>query len=116
MILVSKYFVPKGYEGITLYPFVFLKDKKLKEDVILLNHELIHITQQKELLVLFFYLWYVIEFFIRLLVCKNWSIAYESISFEQEAYDNQSNLMYIQKRPRWAFLKYLKKINIINLL
>lgn len=107
MILVSKYFVPKGYDGITLYPFVFLNNEQQKRNKVLLNHEQIHITQQKELLVLFFYLWYVIEFFIRLQVCKNWSIAYKNISFEQEAYANHSNLMYIQKRPRWTFLKYI---------
>ncbi len=108
MILVSKYFVPKGYDGITLYPFVFLKYEQQKQNEVLLNHERIHIIQQKELLVLFFYIWYVIEFFIRLLVCKNWSIAYKNISFEQEAYNNQPNLMYIQKRPIWAFLRYIK--------
>lgn len=25
MILISKYFVPKGYTGITIFPFIFLK-------------------------------------------------------------------------------------------
>jgi len=103
MILLCKYIIPKGYSGIALYPFIFLKDKKQKDDVILLNHERIHIAQQKELLVLFFYIWYIIEFFIRLMIHKNWSIAYRNISFEREAYANESNLRYIKKRPRWAF-------------
>jgi len=30
MILISKYLVPKGYVGMTIYPFVFLKDARLK--------------------------------------------------------------------------------------
>jgi len=103
MILLCKYIIPNGYRSIALYPFIFLKDKRQKEDLILLNHERIHITQQKELLVLFFYLWYAIEFLIRLMIHKNWRIAYRYISFELEAYANESNLRYVKKRPRWAF-------------
>jgi len=106
MILLCRYIIPKGYSGITLYPFIFLKDKRQKSDVILLNHERIHIAQQKELLVLFFYFWYVIEFLIRLMIYKNKSIAYKNISFEKEAYANEKYLTYMQERPRWAFLNY----------
>jgi len=65
MILISKYLVPKGYVGITIFPFVFLKHKYLKTDINLVNHENIHL-RQLELLIVLFYLWYVIEFFIRL--------------------------------------------------
>jgi len=107
MILLCKYIIPNGYSSITLYPFVFLKDIKQKENVVLLNHERIHITQQRELLVLFFYIWYGVEFLIRLLIHKNWNIAYRNISFEREAYFEELNLKYIKKRPRWAFLRYL---------
>jgi len=107
MILLCKYIIPNGYSSITLYPFVFLKDIKQKENVVLLNHERIHIIQQRELLVLFFYIWYGVEFLIRLLIHKNWSIAYRNISFEREAYFEELNLKYIKKRPRWAFLRYL---------
>ena len=46
MILISKYIVPKGYTGVTVYPFVFLKHKGLKKDDILINHERIHLRQQ----------------------------------------------------------------------
>lgn len=109
MILFCTHIIPKGYSSITLYPFVFLKNKRQKNDVILLNHERIHIVQQKELLVLFFYLWYIIEFFVRLMMYKSWNTAYRNISFEQEAYTNELNLTYIKKRPRWAFLKFLSK-------
>ena len=40
--------------GITLYPFIILR-KKHKKNKIILNHESIHIEQQKELLVIGFY-------------------------------------------------------------
>ena len=47
MILISKYLVPKGYLGITIYPFVLLKSKVLKSNIVLVNHEKIHLKQQK---------------------------------------------------------------------
>jgi len=107
MILFSKYFVPKGYNGITIYPFVFLKRKVLGQDKILVNHERIHLRQQIELLILPFYLWYVIEFLIRLFQYKTWHLAYKNISFEREAYSNEVNLNYLKSRRFWRFLKYV---------
>ena len=65
MILISKYLVPKGYTGLTIYPFVFLKYRRLKADMTLINHERIHLRQQLELLVIPFYIIYVSEFLIR---------------------------------------------------
>lgn len=99
--------VPKGYVGITIFPFVFLKHKYLKTDIKLVNHERIHLRQQLELLILPFYLWYSIEFLIRLLVYKKWSNAYKNISFEREAYANEKDLNYLKSRSFWKFIKYI---------
>ncbi|GAL61084.1 hypothetical protein JCM19300_4022 [Algibacter lectus] len=107
MVFISKYLVPKGYSGITLYPFVFLKTKKMKNDTVLLNHEKIHLKQQLELLILPFYIWYVLEFVFRFIQHKNWHVAYINISFEKEAYVNERNLQYLNERRFWRFLKYL---------
>ncbi|WP_417289851.1 hypothetical protein [Corallibacter sp.] len=106
MILVSKYIVPKGYVGITIYPFVFLKYKALKKDAVLLNHEKIHLKQQLELLIIPFYLLYLIEFFIRLVQYKNMYAAYKNISFEREAYVNEKDLDYLKTRPFYTFVSY----------
>lgn len=108
MIVVSKYMIPRGYNGLTLFPFIFLKNKELKFDAILLNHEKIHLRQQLELLIIPFYLVYVIEFLIRLILYRNWDLAYRNISFEREAYINQSDFQYIKRRSFWSFLKYLR--------
>lgn len=108
MIFISKYLVPKGYSGLTIFPFVFLKHKGLKWNEIFINHEKIHLKQQIEMLILPFYLFYVIEFLIRLFQYKNWHKAYRNISFEREAYQNESNLQYLKQRKFWAFLKYLR--------
>lgn len=107
MILVLKYIIPKGFSGITLFPFVFLKNKVQQGDRVFLNHENIHLKQQVELLVVFFYLWYGIEYFFRLVQYKNRREAYYNISFEREAYNKEMDFGYIKKRPRWAFLKYM---------
>ncbi|MCB4799432.1 hypothetical protein [Neotamlana laminarinivorans] len=109
MIFVSKYLVPNGYLGLTLFPFVFLKKKELKQDAVFINHERIHLKQQLELLVIPFYFWYVIEFVFRLFQYKKWHLAYRNISFEREAYLQEKKLEYIKNRPFWAFLKYLRR-------
>ena len=107
MYLVSKFLVPKGYVAITLFPVIILKDKYLKKDVVLLNHEKIHLRQQIELLIIGFYIWYVVEFLIRILKYKTWSEAYLNISFEREAYHNENNLDYLKSRSLFSFFRYL---------
>lgn len=109
MILISKYIVPKGYAGITLFPFVFVKHAHLKHNKVFVNHERIHLKQQLELLILPFFIWYGLEFLLRYLHYRNWHLAYRNISFEREAYQNEFNLQYLKKRPFWNFLKYLCK-------
>lgn len=107
MIFISKHIIPKGFIGLTLYPFIFLKRKELKLDTILINHEKIHLKQQLELLVIFFYVFYGLEWLIKLFKYKNSYIAYQNLSFEREAYQNETNLNYTKTRKNWAFLKYL---------
>ncbi|MHA7941894.1 hypothetical protein ACJOV8_002325 [Formosa sp. 3Alg 14/1] len=107
MILISKKIMPKGYQGITLYPFMILRDAKLKSNAVVMNHERIHLKQQKELLIIPFYLLYGFEFLIRLFQYKNWNTAYRNISFEREAYSNEKKLNYLKLRPPFSFRKYL---------
>jgi len=107
MILVSKYLVPKGYTGLAIFPFVFLKAKYLMNDKILINHEKIHLRQQIELLVIPFYIFYFIEFVLRLIQFKNWKSAYRNISFEREAYRNENDLDYLKSRSYFQFIVYL---------
>ena len=108
MVVVSRYTVPKGYNAITFYPFIILKSTILKADLVLINHERIHLRQQLELLVLPFYLFYVLEFLYRFIQYKNWYKAYRFISFEREAYTNENCNEYLSQRPFWNFLKYLR--------
>ena len=107
MIIISKYLVPYGYTGLTLFPFMFIKNKEMRKDKSLIYHEKIHLRQQLELLIFPFYVWYIVEFIIRLLVLRNWRSAYLNISFEREAYQNQFNSEYLKERGFWHFIKYI---------
>lgn len=107
MILVSKYIVPKGYTGIALFPFVFVKHAYLKLNKVFVNHERIHLKQQLELLIFPFFIWYGLEFLVRYVKHRNWQEAYRNIAFEREAYQNEHDLEYLKKRRLWNFLKYL---------
>lgn len=106
-VIVSRYLIPKGFRGITLFPFIIVSERTLKQNPIMINHEKIHIRQQAELLILPFFIWYGIEFLVRLVVCKDRNKAYRNISFEREAYSNEKDLNYSKKRPFWIFLRYL---------
>lgn len=114
--------------AITLAPFgIYIKDIYLNNKSIV-NHEMIHWKQQMEMLIIFFYLCYIIEFIIRLIInffvwivmIKNNSentydsfselrrYVYMSISFEKEAYKNENNLDYLTYRKLYSWIKYLK--------
>ncbi len=107
MILISKYLVPKGYVGITLFPFIVLRQSRMKDDPVLINHEKIHLRQQLELLVIPFFIWYAIEFIIGLLKYRSWRLAYSNISFEREAYAKERDLKYLEQRRFWEFRIYM---------
>ena len=107
MIIIIPQIRYLGISGITLFPFIILKDKQLKQDKRILNHERIHIRQQVELLVLPFYLLYLIEFGIGLIKYKNRQTAYMNISFEREAFKHDADLNYLSERKLWAWRKYM---------
>lgn len=107
ILIVNRKLLSGRFKGISLWPFIILENDRLKKDRYFLNHEKIHLRQQIELLVLFFYVWYAIEFFWRYLDCGDGMLAYRNISFEREAYRRENNLNYLKKRRFWAFLKFI---------
>ena len=108
ILVVNKYFFKRRFVGLTLWPFIVLKMKSLKDDQVLINHERIHLKQQLELLILPFYIWYAFEFFFKLLYYKNSNKAYINISFEREAYAMEGDLGYLKKRKPYSFFKFIK--------
>lgn len=117
MRIIRNSIIPfKGFAAINLFGVVFVR-KEIQPQFnvtqrywdIMLNHELIHTAQMKELLYIPFYLWYVFEWLIRLAIYRDTRKAYRNISFEREAYTNQYNTAYTVKRNKFAWRQYLKQ-------
>lgn len=106
LIFVIKY-LPA--EAMALFPFVLLKERNMKHNTELINHERIHHVQQIELLFIPFYLLYLIFYLVNLLRYRNHYTAYRHIPFERESFKNQQNLDYLRKRPFWAWLAFITK-------
>lgn len=135
MIKVVNNIIPvKGKKAMTIWPFLFIrKDERMTRDDD--NHEDIHSEQQMEVICIAFLLirflslvfdalsmWWVfvsptvyyalygLEYAFRRIVLRNdANTAYKSVSFEREAYENETNYSYIKNRSMFAFIKYLKK-------
>ena len=103
-IVQNKLIPPKGFKAITLFGIVFAR-KELNETS--KNHEAIHIRQGNEMLWILFYLWYGIEWIVRLIQFRDKMLAYYNISFEREAYANEHNLNYLKERKFYYFLHYI---------
>jgi hypothetical protein len=106
-LIVTKYLIPKGYRGLAIFPFVFMKQRLEKGNAVFLNHEKIHLRQQLELLIIPFFIWYFLEFCFRWIQFKNFDLGYRNISFEREAYANEKDLDYLKRRSFWMFLNYV---------
>lgn len=109
MIFVNRLFIQivtfNFARAITLWPFIVLKEDCLRDDPYLMNHEKIHLQQQKELLVIGFYVLYVLEYCFRRIQYGSHLIAYLNISFEREAFENEDNLDYLKKRKPLSVFK-----------
>ena len=123
----------KGFQAITILPFIFARNsaKWLKDYV--LNHETIHLRQQLEVLIAsaaviaalilifgwswwwmltsfgVYYAWYGIEWLVRLAICHDTHLAYKNIAVEQEAYLNEHDMTYLKNRKLFAWVEYIGK-------
>ncbi|HHX12769.1 MAG TPA: hypothetical protein GX731_08090 [Clostridiales bacterium] len=105
MRIIRNNYIPfKGFRAINLFGVLFVRRSAIINDRTI-RHEAIHTAQMKEMLYIFFYLWYVVEWLIRLFMKGN---AYKNISFEREAYDNESDIIYLEQRSRFAWIKYIQ--------
>jgi len=86
--------------------WIFFRDKKDMQNNVLINHELIHHEQVKELTPFLFLPLYLGNYLINLFRYKfNTDLAYRNISFEKEAYTHERDLTYRQNRKPYAFWK-----------
>jgi len=89
--------------AICIAPFgIYIKEGHFVFKVI--NHEKIHWKQQMEMFIIPFYLWYFIEWVIRLFI--NGKYAYQNICFEREAQGYEYDDNYLIVRKQFAWIKY----------
>ena len=93
-----------GFLAINLFGVLFVRKGGVVSEVVL-NHEKIHTAQMKELGYIGFYLIYLVEWLVRLLMPGN---AYRNIRFEREAYTNEHNLEYLSSRKHYAMWRTIR--------
>lgn len=98
-VIKTKHFPFNGYKAINLFGIIFTKGELSNKE---LNHEAIHTEQMKEMLYIFFYIWYGIEYLIIRLFHIKQHDAYKDVSFEEEAHINDDNLNYISERKHYT--------------
>ncbi|MDR0824084.1 MAG: hypothetical protein LBN74_03255 [Prevotella sp.] len=108
-IIKSTFFPPKDFKAINLLGLIIVRKDCGRLTEAEKNHERIHTRQMLEMLILFFYLSYGIEWIIRLIQYKDRMKAYENISYEREAYSCMYDLAYLKSRKIFAFGHYYKK-------
>ncbi len=69
-----------------------------------MRHEQIHLVQQKEMLIIPFYVVYLLFYLYYLCRFCNHSRAYKHIPFEREAYYHEADIDYLNRRKFWAWL------------
>lgn len=109
-IVYTKHFPFKGYAAINLFGILFVrKGCKDQVDDQMIRHESIHFEQMKEMLWIFFYLWYGIEYLVITFACthNDQNGHYHEVSFEEEAYNNDMDENYLKNRKHYAWVKYL---------
>lgn len=101
VIYISHLPLAKNFYAINLFGVVFSRGKLTETEK---RHEYIHTMQQKEMLYVFFYIWYAVEWLIRLIQYRNLYRAYINILYEKEAYRHQTDASYPKKRKHYAWL------------
>lgn len=131
MIIYNRFIPFDGYRAVSIWPFIFSREKSMKPNVV--NHEKTHLRQQFEVLVvsfcvilclivacrwslwwvltsfLVFYVIYGVEYLVRWILYRDTDEAYENISFEQEATMHEKEADYLSKRRGFEWISYLNR-------
>lgn len=95
----------KGFTAMNLFGVVFARNEYRPLNRRIQNHEAIHTAQMKEMMYILFYIWYLVEWLIKLF--RYGRKAYENISFERESYTYQYDYSYLKKRKKYHWIKRL---------
>ncbi len=90
------------------WPLIVVRDAEVARMEWLLNHERIHLAQQKETLVFGLMVLTLCEDFVSRVILKKSKVeAYYWRASEQEAYLNQHDLTYLKGRKVWRVFWYV---------
>lgn len=106
-VVYNRRFPFGSFWAINFMGLVFARSDMGRLGPVDLNHEHIHTLQQREMLFVFFFLWYLAEWAVRYVQHRNLIEAYSHISFEREAYARQYELDYQTRRHHFAWWRYL---------
>lgn len=116
-VFITKRFPFGKFVAINMFARLYVKDKHNRKIyyfirtpyryVTLIQHERSHTKQQNDLLGIFFYIWYVIEWFIKLFTEGK---AYREVCFEREARANERKvddyIVYVKLKGKHKILIY----------
>lgn len=106
--IYSKWIPFSGYKLMAFWRWIFIREEyKGKLTPSDYTHEKIHLLQQQEITVILFLFIYRLELLIKLICTFNYHKAYRSVSFEQEAYDNQNKQSYLVSRKKFAWRHFV---------
>lgn len=95
------------YTGLSFFIFIWIS--RLNPDPVrLVRHEKIHFQQQIEMLFVFHWLLYGFFYLVSRWKGHGHYIAYRYNPFELEAYSNDPDRDYLQKRKPFAWVNYMK--------
>lgn len=118
MIIYSRFFPLGRYSNaMAMWPIIVVKKGRTRFFTPAVErHERIHLEQQKELLVVGFYVLYVLFFAVMFLwqvltrwsrsLSECWDVAYAQNPMEAEAYENQRDEDYLEKRKHFSWVRY----------
>ena len=113
-IIYNKFIPLKGYVAINLFGIIFARkeyeaqiENNYFRKATLLNHELIHTAQYKELLYVFYLPLYLLNYIINIFVYLNFKKAYRNICFEREAKNKECDDYYLKRRQHFAWFGYI---------
>lgn len=115
-IIYNKIIPFPGFTALTIGNWIFARKEYEKTGIskTTINHEQIHMAQWHDFGLwyfgcIIFYLWYLIEWILKLPMYFWGKDPYFNLSFEREAYTNQCDLNYLENRKRWAWIKRIFK-------
>lgn len=118
-IIYNRIIPLKGYTAINLFGFIFARKEyksKIERDwayrTVLLNHEMIHTAQYKELLYIPYIILYLLNYLVNLFIYFNFKKAYRNVCFEREAKTYEHYTSYVCTRKHFAWISYILRSRI----